>query len=376
MNSLKQTGEHERMQPREHILVVDPDLEARALALACLRDSGFSAAAVPTAMRALDYLSAHPQCRLILSEIHLPQLSGFALLDRLAAAHADIGVILCTASQNTRLTTQAFRRGAADLLHKPLQRPALRSAIEGALLQGRMRRETLKYLRSLEELVSERTGKLREIMTDLERSYDVTIEAMGDALDMRDEETEGHSKRVTAYTIALARALRLTQHELKTIARGAFLHDIGKIAIPDSILLKPGGLTQDEMDIMRSHCERGYAIVRKIPFLAEAAEIVYTHQESYDGSGYPRGLRGEEIPLGARIFAIADTLDAITSDRPYRKGSSFSDALREISRCAGTQFDPNVVDRFLAMPRETWSTIRNEIGRHSHAHELVRAAAA
>ena len=192
-------------------------------------------------------------------------------------------------------------------------------------------------------------------MQDLERSYDITLEAMGDALDLRDEETEGHSRRVTAYTIALAQAMGLEADELRIIARGAFLHDIGKIATPDSILLKPGRLSDEEMAIMKEHCERGYEMVRKIPFLREAAEIVYAHQERFDGTGYPRGLRGEEIPLGARIFAIADSLDAMTSDRPYRKGTTFAAAIEEIVRCAGEQFDPQIVEVFLAMPNETWS---------------------
>src|SRR5208282_4949050 len=143
-----------------------------------------------------------------------------------------------------------------------------------------------------------------------------------DALDLRDQETEGHSKRVTAYAIALAQAMDLDSEQLRIIARGAFLHDIGKIATPDNILLKPGRLTPDEMAIMKQHCERGYEMVRKIPFLREAAEIVYAHQECFDGTGYPRGLRGEAIPLGARIFAIADALDAMISDRPYRSALS------------------------------------------------------
>jgi putative nucleotidyltransferase with HDIG domain len=200
-------------------------------------------------------------------------------------------------------------------------------------------------------------------MQDLERSYDITLEAMGDALDLRDAETEGHSRRVTAYTTALAREMGLNAEELRIIARGAFLHDVGKIATPDRILLKPGKLDAEEMEVMREHCERGYAIVNKIPFLREASEIVYAHQESFDGSGYPRGLSGEEIPLGARIFAIADTLDAITSDRPYRKGRSFTEAREEIRRCSGNQFDPSIVEVFLRIPPLRWSELRAEILR-------------
>jgi putative nucleotidyltransferase with HDIG domain len=363
--------------PRALVLVVEPDAATRATMQAMLRTCGFAAAGVASGAKALEYLAGHEHCHLVLSEATLPGgMSGFLLLDAVARDHANVGVVLCMQRTNVQLAVQAFRRGAADVLLKPVTLPTLKHAAESALLQGRMRGEMLRYLHSLEQLVNERTGKLRELMTDLERSYDVTIEAMGDALDMRDEETEGHSKRVTAYTVALARAMHLEVADLKTIARGAFLHDIGKIAIPDSILLKPGPLTPEEMDVMQSHCEHGYRIVRKIPFLADAAEIVLSHQERFDGTGYPRGLRGEHIPLGARIFAIADSLDAITSDRPYRKGSSFADAMREIARCSGDQFDPRIVEAFQAMPHSTWPSIRAEIGRHSHAGELVRAAAA
>jgi putative nucleotidyltransferase with HDIG domain len=166
---------------------------------------------------------------------------------------------------------------------------------------------------------------------------------------------------VTAYTIALARAMGIAPAEIKVIARGAFLHDIGKMAIPDNILRKPGPLNRQEQEVMREHCTRGYHILRKIPFLSEAAEIVFAHQEHFDGSGYPSRLRGGEIPIGARIFAIADTLDAVTSDRPYRKARSFDVAREEILRCSGAQFDPSVVEVFLKIPNELWHELRSEI---------------
>jgi putative nucleotidyltransferase with HDIG domain len=221
--------------------------------------------------------------------------------------------------------------------------------------------ESQSYQQSLEQVVRARTEMLRQAMEDLEHSYDITLEALGDALDLKDSETEGHSKRVTAYTIALARAMSVSPEQIKVIARGAFLHDIGKMAIPDDILRKPGKLSPEEQEVMREHCARGYNMLRKIPFLSESAEIVYTHQEHHDGSGYPNGLRGSEIPIGARIFAVADTLDAITSDRPYRKARSFDVARQEILRCSGTQFDPGVVEVFLKIPNELWNELRSEI---------------
>ena len=206
-----------------------------------------------------------------------------------------------------------------------------------------------------------RTEQLRQAMSDLERSYDVTLEALGDALDLKDAESDGHSKRVMAFTIAIARAIGLSGDKIRVIARGAFLHDIGKMAIPDAILHKPGALTEAETEIMREHCLRGYQMLKKIPFLSEASEIVYSHQERFDGTGYPRGLSGQSIPLGARIFSIADTLDAITSDRPYRAAQTIQVAREEVERFSGRQFDPEVVRVFLEMPDTIWEDLRKEI---------------
>jgi putative nucleotidyltransferase with HDIG domain len=254
-----------------------------------------------------------------------------------------------------------MRRGAYDYLLKPFEKEHLLATVRRALDHRQALQANESYQQSLEDAVQARTEMLHQAMEDLEHSYDVTLEALGDALDLKDSETEGHSKRVTAYTIALARAMGIGPGDMKVIARGAFLHDVGKMAIPDEILRKPGKLTPEELEIMREHCARGYHMLRKIPFLAEAAEIVYAHQEYYDGSGYPRGQRGAEIPIGARIFAVADALDAITSDRPYRKARSFDDARAEILRCSGTQFDPVVVETFLKIPNDLWHELRSEI---------------
>jgi putative nucleotidyltransferase with HDIG domain len=233
--------------------------------------------------------------------------------------------------------------------------------VRRALEHRRLKLENRAYQSNLESLVAARTEQLRQAMTDLERSYDITLEALGDALDLKDAETEGHSKRVTAFTIAIARAMGLSGDKIRVIARGAFLHDIGKMAIPDAILRKPGALTEAETEIMREHCFRGYQMLKKIPFLSEASEIVYAHQERFDGTGYPRGLSGQNIPLGARIFSIADTLDAITSDRPYRAAQSIQVAREEVERFSGRQFDPDVVRVFLDMPDTIWEDLRKEI---------------
>ena len=233
--------------------------------------------------------------------------------------------------------------------------------------------ENQTYQTDLEHLVAERTQQLSIALQDLEESYDDTLEALGGALDAKDEETEGHSQRVTAFTIAMAKAMDVDRSLIRQIARGAFLHDIGKMGIPDQILRKPGPLTAEERETMRKHCEIGYSVLERISFLKEAAEIVLAHQECYDGSGYPRGLKGTQIPLGARIFAVADTLDAMISDRPYRKAVPISAARAEIQRCSGTQFDPRVVQVFLAQPDQIWLKLHEKVSEPFRLAQLERA---
>jgi putative nucleotidyltransferase with HDIG domain len=222
--------------------------------------------------------------------------------------------------------------------------------------------ENKSYQLNLQQQVDERTQQLTVAITQLEQSYDDTLEALGSALDLKDAETEGHCQRVTAFTISIAKAVPVPLPYLPVLARAAFLHDIGKMAIPDSILRKPGPLDNDEKTIMRTHCEIGYNMLTKIPFLRDAAEIVLAHQEFFDGTGYPRQLRGEQIPLGARIFSLADAMDAMISDRPYRKALPLSHAREEIRRCSGTQFDPKIVEVFLSIPEQHWVELRENLG--------------
>ena len=346
---------------QERVLVVDDEVAVRGIVAQLLGHDGYLTSTASGAGDALRQLKEDPAYDLVMTDVMMPEVDGLSLLDQIGVDYPGMPVVLFTAVHDIHVATNAFRRGAIDYLLKPFERAQLLSVVTRAMEHGRLRRQSLTYRQNLEEIVSARTERLRATMQDLERSYDTTLEAMGDALDLRDAETEGHSRRVTAYTVALAREMGMNADDLRVIARGAFLHDIGKIATPDSVLLKPGRLDPAELAVMREHCERGYEMVRKIPFLREASEIVYAHQESFDGSGYPRGLRGEEIPLGARIFSIADTLDAITSDRPYRKGRSFDEALAEIARCAGRQFDPAIVDVFLRIPVECWTALRAEV---------------
>lgn len=206
--------------------------------------------------------------------------------------------------------------------------------------------------------------ELRRMNSRLTDSYEATLQALSRALDTRDEETEEHSQRVRRYTQIIAQRLGVAPDELEDIARGALLHDIGKIGVPDAILLKPGKLTPEEVMLMRKHPEIGYSMIAHIPFLTKAAHVVLHHHEAYDGSGYPSGLAGANIPLGARIFALADTFDAMTSDRPYRKGLPPSTAIAEIERCRGTQFDPHIVDVFLSIPLDELMGASPPMTRH------------
>jgi putative nucleotidyltransferase with HDIG domain len=203
--------------------------------------------------------------------------------------------------------------------------------------------------------------ELQRLNRRLSDSYDTTLQALTRALDTRDEETEEHSQRVSRYTELLARRLGIPDEEIQHMARGALLHDIGKIGVPDAVLLKSGSLDDHEQALMRKHPTIGYAMITHIPFLGEAAKVVLHHHEAYDGSGYPSGLAGDRIPLGARIFAVADALDAMTSDRPYRRARSVPEALAEIKRCRGTQFDPQVVDTLLAIPMEELLAARDGV---------------
>ena len=186
---------------------------------------------------------------------------------------------MVTAVHDISVALAAIRNGAYDYLLKPFEREQLLATVRRAVENRRLKAENLAYQTKLESLVSARTEMLRQALADLERSYDITLEALGDALDLKDAETEGHSRRVTAFTIAIARAMGLPQERVRVIARGAFLHDVGKMAIPDAILRKPGRLSPEEQAIMRQHARLGYQMLRKIPFLHEAADIVYSHQE-------------------------------------------------------------------------------------------------
>jgi len=353
---------------QERILVVDDEESIREVVCAMLTAAGYRCTAAASGSAALNLLDSE-EPELMLSDLMMAEMQGDVLLERAKQKFPAMEVIMVTAVSDLSVALEAIRNGAYDYLTKPFDREQLLDRVRRALEHRRLKRENLRFQLQLESKVAKRTAELRqayadleEAMSQLERSYDMTLEALGSALDLRDAETEGHSKRVTAFTVEIARAMGIRGEELRVIARGAFLHDIGKMAVRDQLLTKPGPLDPDEIEEMRKHCELGYGMVSKIPFLKkDVADIVRAHQEFWDGSGYPQGLKGEDIPLGARIFAVADTLDAITSNRPYRAAQSYQAAREEIVRWSGRQFDPKVVEVFLRIPETLWQRLRDEL---------------
>ena len=354
----------------DRILVVDDEEAIREIVVSMLTAAGYSCKQAASGIEALAILTSGEVFELLLSDLMMAELDGIGLLERTKEKYPDMPVVMVTAVHDISVALAAIRNGAYDYLLKPFEREQLLATVSRALENRRLKLENRTYQTNLESLVEARTVQLQEALRDLERSYDITLQALGDALDLKDRETEGHSRRVTAFTMAIARAMGLPNEQVAMIARGAFLHDIGKMAIPDKILRKPGKLDDDEMAIMREHCFKGYQIVKRIPFLSDACDIIYSHQEHFDGKGYPRGLKGKEIHLGARIFSVADTLDAIISDRPYRAARSFAVARDEIVRCTGSQFDPEVVAVFQKMPDDIFEELRLAIGAQDHSSTL------
>jgi putative nucleotidyltransferase with HDIG domain len=345
----------------ENILVVDDEEAIREVVSTMLESKGYHCTAVQNGRVAQEEVKkVTPD--LVLSDMIMPEMDGLKFLEWMRQYDPEVPVIMVTAIHDISTALEAIRRGAYDYILKPFEKDQLFLGVGRALQHRRLIIENRSYQSNLEQLVEERTAQLTSAIEQLEQSYDDTLEALGSALDLKDAETEGHCQRVTAFCISIAKEMPVPPPYLAILARAAFLHDIGKMAIPDSILRKPGPLDDAEKKKMREHCEIGNNMLIRIPFLRDAAEIVLAHQEFYDGSGYPRGLKGEQIPLGARIFTIADSLDAMISDRPYRRALPMSHAREEIQRCSGSQFDPRVVEVFMSIPEQHWLDLREHLG--------------
>jgi response regulator RpfG family c-di-GMP phosphodiesterase len=360
--------------PLPRILIVDDDDSVRDVISVLLKEEGYQCAVASSAEMALE-MAAQEATPLVISDMKMPGKDGVWLLERLREYHPDTSVIMLTGFGDTEAAVDCLRRGATDYLLKPPRLTDLVRAIERALGKRRVELARRKYQKKLERKVRDRTTELRHALQDIGVTYQNTLLALVSALDAREHETSDHSQRVVEYTVAIATKLGIAGHELEEIGRGALLHDIGKIGVPDAVLLKPGKLTPEEWVEMRKHPDIGFNMIAPIPFLSVPATIVLSHQERWDGQGYPRKLASNDIHIGARVFAVADTLDAMTSDRPYRKGTTFANAIAEITRCAGTQFDPEVVKAFNGLGEAALVQIKADMVAKKKALREASAAA-
>lgn len=341
-------------QPR--ILIVDDEQEIRGV-LRDLLGGAYECAEAASAEEALDHLSAG-QFNLIISDITMKGMSGLEMIPYVSAQAPDTVVIMVSGLQTIESAIEALRVGAFDYIMKPFDLRQVEAAVRRALEHYELRISKRRYESLLEELVKQRTAELDHALNSLEEAYRSTLKALTAALETRDAETHGHSERVVTFSLRLGHEYGLGKEQLLALEFGSLLHDIGKIGVPDSILRKPAQLTEAEWTSMREHPLHGQLILRGIEFLEGASRVVAQHHEKWDGSGYPLGISGEEIDLNARIFAVADAFDAITSDRVYRTAKSYEAALGELELWAGTQFDPKVVEAFRRVPNEEWEELR------------------
>ena len=326
------------MEYKNTILIVDDDPGARDTIEALLYYEGYH----------LNFASSGPEALvkaadltpdLILLDVMMPGMDGFEVCRRLRSTPllAEVPIIMVTAlgEQNSRI--QGLEAGADEFVTKPFERQELRTRIKTVLNLNRYR-----------QLLEER-AKLQRAHHELAQAYDETLKGWSLALELRDNETQGHSQRVTELTLSLAQAMGIGDGEIVHIRRGALLHDIGKMGIPDSILHKPGPLNEDEWKTMRQHPVYAYQLLSPIGYLRPALDIPYNHHEKWNGSGYPRGLKGEQIPLAARMFTVVDVWDALRDDRPYRAAWSDDNVRAYIREQADSHFDPQIVKVFLKL---------------------------
>jgi putative nucleotidyltransferase with HDIG domain len=339
------------------ILIVDDEAEITEI-LADLLSEDYDCSRAGSAEEALTRLREE-EFQLVISDITMPGMSGLDMIPHVKELAPDT-VVVISGMQTVESAISALRVGAFDYLMKPFDLRQVEAVVKRALEHHDLVVAKQRYENHLEELVEQRTAELDRALNSLEGSYRSTLKALTAALETRDSETHGHSERVVSYSLRLGREYGLNSAEMKSLEFGSLLHDIGKIGVPDSILRKPAKLTEEEWVRMREHPLHGQQILRGIEFLQGASRVVAQHHEKWDGTGYPLGLRNEEIDICARIFAVADAFDAITSDRVYRRGKPYEAAAQELDDWAGRQFDPKVVEAFHRVPKEDWEELHRQ----------------
>ena len=339
------------------VLIVDDEPQVRSVLTDVFQLAGYLTRVAENGREGLERFMAE-RVPLVLTDIRMPIMDGIDFFKHVRAVDPDTAVIILTGVGEIKIAIETLKAGAADFIMKPVNLEELMIAAERALERRRLILDNRAYQLDLEQRVREATQQVSDALLRLQETYRTTLEALGSALDTRDIETQAHSQRVWGYAVTLSRELGITAQALTDIEHGVLLHDIGKIGIPDRILLKPGPLTEDEWREMKRHPELGRRLLSKIKFLEGAIPIVYHHHERYDGSGYPLGLKGEEIPLGARVFSVVDAFDAMTVDRPYSRAIPVDVALAEIKRCVGTHFDPRLAETFFKLSPDLLEEIR------------------
>jgi response regulator RpfG family c-di-GMP phosphodiesterase len=337
------------------ILIVDDEIEITEI-LADLLSQDYECTRAGSAEEALSRLQ-ESVFQLVISDITMPGMSGLDMIPHVKELSPDTVVVMISGMQTVESAIGALRVGAFDYLMKPFDLRQVEAVVKRALEHHDLVVAKQRYENHLEELVEQRTAELDRALNSLEAAYRSTLKALTAALETRDSETHGHSERVVSYSLRLGREYGLSSDEMKSLEFGSLLHDIGKIGVPDSILRKPAKLTEEEWVRMREHPLHGQQILRGIEFLQGASRVVAQHHEKWDGTGYPLGLRSVEIDICARIFAVADAFDAITSDRVYRRGKPYEAAAQELDDWAGRQFDPKVVEAFHRVPKEDWEEL-------------------
>jgi response regulator RpfG family c-di-GMP phosphodiesterase len=341
---------------RSRILVVDDEPDITEILSDLLSDQ-YDCTTANSAKAALELLSAE-EFQLVISDITMPGMSGLEMLPRAKSISPNTVVVMISGMQTVESAIGALRSGGFDYLMKPFDLRQVEAVVKRALEHQELIVAKQQYENHLEELVEQRTAELDQALNSLEDAYRSTLKALTAALETRDSETHGHSERVVTYSLRLGREYGLSAEQMKALEFGSLLHDIGKIGVPDLILRKPAKLTDEEWVLMREHPLHGQQILHGIEFLEGPARVVAQHHEKWDGSGYPLGLQGEDIDLCARIFAVADAFDAITSDRVYRRAKSYQEASVELDDWAGRQFDPKVVEAFHRIPQQDWDELR------------------
>jgi putative nucleotidyltransferase with HDIG domain len=339
------------------VLVVDDEDAVRSAVAGLLDGYASDVQQCDGVNRAVCCLAEH-DFDVVICDMRMPGTHGLELIKKIREQQRDVAFVVMTGRPELPDVIAALRLQAAGFLEKPFSKAELLDALDTAYGAVRNQRRIAERLTLLNSEVEEKSKELREALANLAITERSSLEALVAALDAREHETCAHSFRVRTYTSYLAEQVKYPVNLMVELESAALLHDVGKVSVPDSILLKPGSLTSEEFELCKMHSVSGARILGSIPSLRGVAKIVRHHHERWDGSGYPDHLKGENIPLGARLFTVADTLDALISDRCYRPATSFVNAQTEIIRCTGTQFDPAAVEAFLRIPEEQWFKLR------------------